>query len=169
MVCVCSTCHCIVILYTKQPVDIGPNLGMAFSILTFSQNWTCTNDVCYTFCLFIKSLHSGVLLVLSIEYLIALTCRASSWAACKRLSVSHLSSPHFIHSHLFLSSVLSVSLKNWMWRAFSFHSIRCCFLLSCLFWTFVNFSSFSSVVAAMISFSLQLKAYSAKFSLSSLT
>ena len=81
----------------------------------------------------LQSLHSGVLLVLSIKYLITLTCRACSWAACKRLSVSRLSCPHFIHSHLFLSSVLSVSLKNRTWRAFSFHSIRRCFLLSCLF------------------------------------
>ena len=121
---------------------------MAFSKLTFSQNWT-----------------SGVPLVLSIEYLMALTRKASSWAAHKRLSFSRLSSPRFSHAHLFLSSVLSVSLKSWPWRVFLFHSIRRCFVPSYLFWTFINFLSFSSVVAAMIRFSLLLQAYSAKSSL----
>ena len=113
--------------------------------------------------------HSGVSLVSSIEYLMVLTRRDCSWATQKRLSVTRLSSLCFSHSHLFLSSVLSISLKNWPWRAFSFHLIRRCFLLSCLFWTFINFLSFSSVVTAMTSFSLLLRTYSAKFSLSSLT
>ena len=81
----------------------------------------------------------------------ALTRRACSWATHKRLSVSRLSSPRFSHSLLFLSSVFSVSLKNWPSRAFSFHSIRRCFILSCLFWTFINILSFRSVVAAMVS------------------
>ena len=52
----------------------------------------------------------------------------------KRLSVSRLSSPRFSHCHLFPSSVLLVSIKNWPWRAFSFHSIRYCFFPSCLFY-----------------------------------
>ena len=37
-VCVRTTCHCIVMFLTQQPVRKGPNLVMAFSILTFSQN-----------------------------------------------------------------------------------------------------------------------------------
>ena len=117
----------------------------------------------------LQSLHSGVSLVLLIEYLMALTCRACSWAAHKVLSVSRLSFPRFSHSHLFLSLVFSFSLKNWLWRAFSFHLIRRCFLLFCLFWTFINFLSFISAITTMIGLSLLLKAYSAKFSLSSLT
>ena len=109
----------------------------------------------------LQSLDSGVSLALSIEYLMALTRRASSWAAHKKLSVSRLSSPRFSHAHLFLSSVLSLSPKNWPWRAFSFHLVRRCFLLSCLFLTYINFLSFSSVAAVMTSFSLHLRAYSA--------
>ena len=104
----------------------------------------------------LQSLHSGVSLALSIEYLIALTCRSCSWAAHKRLSASRLISPRFSHYYLFPSSLISLSLKNWPWRASSCHSVRLCFLLSCLFWTFLNFLSFRSVVAAMISFSLLL-------------
>ena len=148
------------ILPTRQPVHVGPSLVMAFSVLTFSRNWARNHNVCQ---------HSGVSLVLSIEYLMALTHRACSWSIHKMLSVSYLISPFFSHSHLFPSSVLSVSLENWPWTVVSFHSIRRCFSLSCLFYTFVNFIGFSFVVAAMISFSLHLRAYSAKFLLSSLT
>ena len=80
--------------------------------------------MCYTFCLFIteSTWWSGLSLVISIEYLITITCRACFWAAHKWLSISRLVSPRFNHSHLFLSSVLSASLKNWLWRAFSFYS-----------------------------------------------
>ena len=41
------------ILLTGQPVHVGPNLVMVFSVLTFSQNWIRTHNVCYTFRLFI--------------------------------------------------------------------------------------------------------------------
>ena len=90
----------------------------------------------------------------------ALIHRACSWAAHKRISVWRLSFLLFSHSHLFSSSVLAVSLKNWSWRAFSFHSVKPYFLLSCQFWTFINYLSFSSVVAGMISYSLLLRPYS---------
>ena len=121
--------------------------------------------MCVILCVFsLQSLHSGVSLVLSIEYLMALTRRAH-----KKLSVSRLSSLRFSHDHLFLSSVLSVSPKKWPWEAFSFHLVRQCFLLSGLFLTYINFLSFSYVAAMMTSFSLFLRVYSAKFSISSLT
>ena len=53
MVCVPFVTIFLVIFITQQPVHIGPNLVMTFSILKFSQNWTRTDNMCYTFCLFI--------------------------------------------------------------------------------------------------------------------
>ena len=34
-----------VVLLTQQPVHVGQNLVLAFSILTFNQNWTCIHKV----------------------------------------------------------------------------------------------------------------------------
>ena len=137
----------------KQAPTLFLNLVITLSILTFTQAWTGTH-----------SLQSGVSLDLSI-YLMTLTGRAFPWAAHKRVSVSCLSFPRFMHSHLLSSSVLSVSLKNWLWIAFFYDLIRRCFLISCLFWTFINFLCFSSVFVLIKCFSFLLRLYSAKFSL----
>ena len=37
-----------VMVLTQEQVHVGLNLFMAFSILTFNQNWTRTHNVCYT-------------------------------------------------------------------------------------------------------------------------
>ena len=106
-----------------------------------------------------QSLHNGVSLILSIEHLMALTRRACSWAANKRLSVSCVIFPLFCYSELHPSSVLSVSLMNCTWRASSFHSTRRWFLIFCLFWTFINFLSFSSIFASLTRLALLQRAY----------
>ena len=60
---------------------------------------------------------------------------------------------------LFLSRIVREEFSFSIWLDF----------LSCLFWAFINFLSFSSAIAVMIRFSLLPRAYDAKFSLSSLT
>ena len=124
-----------------------------------------TLTICVIFSVFsLQSLHSGVSFILSNEYLMALTCGACSWTAYKRLSVSRLSSAIPIYFHhqwfLFLSETNHEEL-------FLFSQMLFSPLLH--IWTIINFLSFSSGAAAMIGFSLSLRTYSIKFSLSSLT
>ena len=152
-------------LLTQHEVHGGPNLLMAFSILTFNQNWTRTQNVCY-----ILSSHYRVYIA---EYCFSdklsfdgINSQSLFLRWHKGLSVSRLSFPCFSHCHLFPSSVVPLSLKNWPWRAFSFHLIRRCFFFSLAY--FITFLSVSSAATAIIP-SLLLRAYSAKFCLPSLT
>ena len=126
-VCVCVyhlSLHCMWYFWNSNQCTKVPTLSCRF-LYWFLAKIEHSLTMCVILSVFsLQSLHSGVSLVLSLEYLMALTRRPCFWAAHKRLSVLCLSSPRFSHFHLFPSSMLSVSLKNWSSRAFSFNSIR---------------------------------------------
>ena len=132
-VCVCVyhlSLHCMWYFWNSNQCTKVPTLSCRF-LYWFLAKIEHSLTMCVILSVFsLQSLHSGVSLVLSLEYLMALTRRPCFWAAHKRLSVLCLSSPRFFHHQCFL--FLSRTDRQGL-------SLLIRSDLSCLFWTFINF------------------------------